>query len=124
MNMYQPNTMYPNMAQSPQNYQPNLQSQSNGILWVQGESGAKSWMVSPGSTVLLMDSESERFYVKSADNAGMPTMKVYEYYELDESQASDKGDSATRKEFDEIWEKLKSIERKLKKKQKAEDDDE
>jgi len=62
-------------------YQP--QPQQQGILWVQGESGAKSWLVAPNNTVLLMDSESPRFYIKSADGAGMPTLKVYEYHEAE-----------------------------------------
>lgn len=56
--------------------------QDQGLNWVQGEAGAKSWIVAPGSTVLLMDSESMRFYLKSADPGGIPTMKVYEYQEV------------------------------------------
>lgn len=53
-----------------------------GLNWVQGEAGAKSWFVAPGATVLLMDSENQRFYLKSADMNGMPTMKTYEYIEV------------------------------------------
>ena len=37
----------------------------NGIIWVQGEAGAKSWAVAPGKSVMLMDSESNTFYIKS-----------------------------------------------------------
>lgn len=55
---------------------------NQGLLWVSGEIGAKSWVVPPNQTVLLMDSESARFYIKSSDNAGMPTMKTYEYKEI------------------------------------------
>lgn len=36
------------------------QQNNNGILWVSGEVGAKSYLVAPGTSVLLMDSESER----------------------------------------------------------------
>ena len=47
--------------------QPVVQSQNdNGILWVQGEAGAKSWAVAPGKSVMLMDSESNTFYIKSS----------------------------------------------------------
>ena len=53
-----------------------------GLNWVQGEAGAKSWFVAPGATVLLMDSENQRFYLKSADMNGMPAMKTYEYVEV------------------------------------------
>ena len=44
----------------------------NGIVWVQGESGAKSYYVAAGKSALLMDSEDSKFYIKSADISGMP----------------------------------------------------
>lgn len=40
------------------------QQNNNGILWVSGEVGTKSYLVAPGTSVLLMDSESEKFYIK------------------------------------------------------------
>lgn len=55
---------------------------SSGLNWVQGEAGAKSWFVAPGSTVLLMDSESMRFYLKSADVNGVPSMRTFDYTEV------------------------------------------
>lgn len=55
---------------------------SSGLNWVQGEAGAKSWFVTPGSTVLLMDSENQRFYLKSADMSGVPAMRTFEYNEV------------------------------------------
>jgi hypothetical protein len=54
----------------------------NGLIWVQGEAGAKSWYITPGSTVLLMDSENQRFYLKSADMNGVPAMRTFEYTEV------------------------------------------
>lgn len=53
-----------------------------GLNWVQGEAGAKSWFVNPGATVLLMDSETQRFYLKSADGNGIPAMRTFEYTEI------------------------------------------
>ena len=55
---------------------------NQGLLWVSGEVGAKSYLVAPNSTVLLMDSDAQRFYLKSADNAGMPSLRVFEYTEV------------------------------------------
>lgn len=55
---------------------------NQGLLWVSGEVGAKSYLVAPNSTVLLMDSDSSRFYLKSADNAGMPSLRIFEYTEI------------------------------------------
>ena len=74
-------------VQMPMQSFPQMQMQqprqdANGLNWVQGEAGAKSWYITPGSTVLLMDSENPRFYVKSADMSGMPAMRTFEYSEV------------------------------------------
>jgi hypothetical protein len=61
----------------------------SGLNWVQGESGAKSWFVAPGSTVLLMDSENQRFYLKSADINGIPAMRTFEYNEVGAQRAQE-----------------------------------
>ena len=78
--------MYPSyayMAQQPQVVQqPQTQQNDNGILWVQGEAGAKSWAVAPGKSVMLMDSESNTFYIKSSDQSGMPMpLRIFDYTE-------------------------------------------
>ena len=57
----------------------NAPQPNNSIIWVQGEAGAKSYLVAPNSTVTLWDTESETIYVKSADASGMPNMKVLDY---------------------------------------------
>ena len=62
--------------------QPQPQAINQGLLWVQGEAGAKSYLVAPNTTVLLMDSEGTRFYLKSTDNAGMPNLRTFEYTEV------------------------------------------
>lgn len=68
-NPYQ--AQYLSQMQMPQ-MTPVQQPQQNGLIWVQGEAGAKSYLVAPNSTVLLMDSENQRFYLKSSDASGMP----------------------------------------------------
>lgn len=58
------------------------QPQSNGIVWVQGESAAKSFPVAPNTTVMLLDSESSVFYLKTSDASGMPLpLRVFDYKE-------------------------------------------
>ena len=52
-----------------------------GINWVQGIAGAKAFMVAPGQTAFLMDSEGQTFYMKSADQSGMPTLRVFDFQE-------------------------------------------
>ena len=66
----------------PQQNQIAQQQNDNGILWVQGEAGAKSWAVAPGKSVMLMDSESNTFYIKSSDTSGMPMpLRIFDYKE-------------------------------------------
>ena len=66
------------MYQQP--YQATQQAQTNGgIIWVQGEAAAKSYLVAPNTTVQLWDSEEKVIYLKSADASGMPSMKVLDY---------------------------------------------
>ena len=55
--------------------------QNNGIIWVQGEAGAKSYLVAPNTTVQLWDSEDQVIYLKSADVSGMPSMRILDYKE-------------------------------------------
>lgn len=58
------------------------QQSGNGITWVQGEEGAKAYIVAPGASVMLMDSEGQSFYIKSADASGMPMpLRVFDYTE-------------------------------------------
>lgn len=85
---YTSNIYYPQNYQQPM-YQPQIpqmqaqqQTNNQGLNWVQGESGAKSWIVGRGETVLLMDSENPVFYLKSSDNAGMPLpLRIFDYTE-------------------------------------------
>jgi hypothetical protein len=53
--------------------------QQSGLTWVQGEAGAKSFLVAPNTTVDLWDSEAQVIYLKSADASGMPSMKILDY---------------------------------------------
>ena len=55
------------------------QPQISGIIWVQGEEAAKSYMLVPNTTVALWDSEKQVIYWKSADASGMPSMKILDY---------------------------------------------
>lgn len=84
---YQPMYSYNQPQQQQQmSYAPPVQPQ-NSIIWVQGEAGAKAYPVQAGSNVLLMDSESECFYIKSTDASGMPMpLRVFEYKEIVQTQ--------------------------------------
>lgn len=91
---------YPNMVQNAPPQQTQAGAAGNGLVWVQGESGAKSYLVAPNTTVLLMDSESSRFYLKSADTSGMPLpLRVFSYTE-DTEKPPETANYITRQEFE------------------------
>lgn len=79
------NYPYPNyQGYFPQNNNQAMNQQFNqptagNLIWVQGEAGAKSYLVAPNSTVQLWDSESPTIYLKSADASGMPNIKILDY---------------------------------------------
>lgn len=111
---------YPNMYQPMMNYampEPPRQPINQPINWVSGEAGAKSWIMGKGETVLLMDSESQVFYLKSTDQTGMPMpLRVFEYKErvteaMQNNVMTANNEYVTRQEYDE----LKAIVNSLKK---------
>lgn len=95
------------LAQMPQ-FQQFTAPQNNGIQWVQGEEAAKSYYVQPGKSVLLMDSESKCFYIKSVDASGMPLpLRIFDYTERTQTapassttNATPNNDYITREEFE------------------------
>lgn len=109
----------------PQYQQPITQNQNqqNGVIWVQGEAGAKSYLVAPNNTVQLWDSENQTIYLKSADASGMPSMKVLDYTIRESSQngsisssvaANDKTPVyATKDDFKSISERIEELQQKV-----------
>lgn len=111
-NPYQPQTMQAPQYQMPQAAPQTVSQQQNGIIWVQGEAGAKSYLVAPGQSVLLMDSEGSAFYIKSTDLSGMPLpLRIFDYTErkdansipviAQDTSSVDMTNYITREEFEE-----------------------
>jgi len=87
------------------------QSANPGINWVTGEAGAKSFLVAPNTTVLLMDSEESKFYLKGADESGMPKpLRVFEYSEITNknprSSRAEASQYVTKQEFDDFKDQI------------------
>ena len=107
------NQMQNAVTSQPAPQQP-MQQQSSQIIWVSGEAGAKSYLVAPGNTVMLLDAENSVFYLKSADASGMPLpLRIFDYKERTTTAQQAFGGSVTaeslnldnfvtRKEFDEL----------------------
>lgn len=81
MNPYQNYTEMNPQYYNPKYYNPNYQitQPRNNRIWVQGETGAKSYLVAPNASVDMWDSEAQTIYVKTTDAAGMPTMQILDY---------------------------------------------
>ena len=103
-----------------QPYAQQVQRQDNSnLLWVQGESGAKSYLVAPNTTVVLFDSESQTIYLKSADATGLPSMRILDYTIRDQQArggalSQPVGDFATKSEMDALRAELEQIKARLK----------
>ena len=90
-----------------QNQLNNLQNQfmpAPAIQYVNGRQSADGYMMQPNSSVILMDSEKDRFYLKKADASGACTLKAYDFVEAEEEE---KPDYISRSEFEELKKLIK-----------------
>ena len=125
------NSYFPTGYQPMQVQQVPTQNNANSIIWVQGESGAKAYPVAPNMSVLLMDSESSTFYIKTTDNSGMPLpLRIFDYSERGQQSTEKPQASAivdmdyiTREEFERRINELKIKNKKKKVEIEEEDDD-
>lgn len=53
----------------------------NNIIWVKGKENARSMQLNPNSTVVLLDSEVGKFYIKTTDDIGLGKLRVFNYVE-------------------------------------------
>ena len=114
----------PNMYNQPMQSQPTQdqfaqyrQNQQQGMILVQGESGAKSYLVSAGCTVPLWDSENQTVYIKSCDASGMPSMRIIDYTERVQAHgeapaAAPKLEYVTRQEYDALVARVDALSKK------------
>lgn len=98
----------------------NYQQQSNvntAMIWVQGESGAKSYVLPNNTTLPLWDSESQTIYIKTVDQNGKPSMTILDYIERSEKendkQIVSEVEYATKEQIDKLNEQFSIINEKL-----------
>lgn len=65
-------------------------TQNGTIEYVNGIEGAKAYFMQPNSTKLLLDSDSQFFYIKKSDMQNKATIKVFEYREVETDGAKPK----------------------------------
>lgn len=94
------------------NNQNNIQNQNVTWIQVNGIKGAKEHIVQPNTTAWLMDNNDSVFFVKSADNLGVTTLKCYKFFEIDPQ--SDKNvssnDYVSLKDFNALQARLNQLE--------------
>ena len=133
---------YPQMQAQPQMQTPiQAQPQSGAmqgqgatapppIIWVQGEAGAKSYLLAPNTTVQLWDSEEQVIYLKSADASGMPSMKVLDYTIRDNQSPQNSGngsktgetiDYALKSDLGAIWAEINALQKKVERRGKKDE---
>ena len=127
------NNGFPASYQNPYLVQPQYQQQpqNGGLIWIQGEAAAKSYLVAPNSSVVLFDSEAQTVYIKSADPSGMPSMKVLDYTIRDTSKAApeateqkfDASQYITREEFETLTGQINGLKKKIERMRKDDDDE-
>lgn len=66
--------------------QQNAPAPTQNVDWIRvsGIDGAKNQIVQPGQTVWMMDNNEPYFYVKSADNVGSCTFRIFQFAEVQE----------------------------------------
>ena len=59
---------------------------TQNIQYVNGRQSAESYQMTPNSSVILMDSNCARFYMKKTDASGMATVRAYDFKEVEENK--------------------------------------
>lgn len=90
LNPYQPQFL-------PQIQMPQVQTQN--IQYVNDIKSAESYQLAPNSSVILMDSNLPRFYMKQTDASGVATIKSYDFKE---TEAEKPTEYVTKAEFEKF----------------------
>ena len=99
---------YWGQPQQPMQSQPQPQP-DNGLVWIRGEEMATSYPYpnNPGDKFILMDTDSNVFYVKARGAGGeMLPMRTYDYFERKPEGGFNAEGYVTREEFDAKMEQI------------------
>lgn len=94
------------------NTQPNIPNQNVTWIQVNGINGAKEHIVQPNQTAWLMDNNDSVFFVKTADNLGVTTLKCYKFFEIDpqSNKNTTNNDYVSIKDFNALQARLNQLE--------------
>lgn len=75
------------------------QPQSQQIQYVNGKNSAEAYQMPINSSVILMDSNLPRFYLKQTDASGTVTLKAYDFKEAEDEKPVE---YVTKQEFEKF----------------------
>ena len=85
----------------------------NTYYFVNGIEGAKSFVVQPNQTVLLMDSDAPMCYMKQSNGIGQSSIRYFKLVEMKESEVKKTPENP---ELEAIKDRLTNLENLLKEK--------
>lgn len=120
-NNYVPYNSYTaNMYQQNQQYQSGNVNTDTNITFVNGVEGAKAFQLRPNQSVILMDSDNSKFYVKSTDSLGVAKISSYSFTEDENLAGQNQGqqntantDQLSKEDFDNLLLKVSELETKI-----------
>lgn len=89
-----------------QNTQPKRQ-----VITVNGPAEARSFNLSPGESVVLIDANEDYFYIKECDEIGKSTTKCFMYEECEMEETSG---AVSKKDFDKLSGDVKELSKLVK----------
>lgn len=93
--------------------QPQNQQQQQAIEYVNGLEGAKGYLMLANSTKLLMDSDGNYFYIKSANQNGQANIRIFKYQEVTQDSQpkpeQPKVEYATLKDLEEVKKQIEDL---------------
>lgn len=88
------------------------QQQQQAIEYVNGLEGAKGYLMLANSTKLLMDSDGNYFYIKSANQNGQANIRIFKYQEVTQDSTPKQETTveyATMKDLDELRKQIEDL---------------
>ena len=98
----------------PFGYTPYYQRQQNTYAFVNGIEGAKSYVVQPNQTILLMDSDAPMCYMKQSNGLGQSSLRYFKLVEVTEEDLK----KPVNDEMESFKTRLEALEKKLEGKKK------
>ena len=83
---------------------PPLLQQTQTIQYVKDKQSAEAYQMPVNSSVILMDSNQARFYMKQTDASGVATIKAYDFKEAEDEKPKE---YVTKQEFEAFKAKMK-----------------